>query len=83
MGKAYPHKVTRHVHPGVKPATQPPPAQATGIDYLRLLEAQRQTDLGAAINFNALDDTAPTETGADGREGSSDETAGGDDERQT
>lgn len=83
MGKAYPHKVTRHVHPGVKPATQPPPAQATGIDYLRLLEAQRQTDLGTAINFNALDDTTPTGTGTGGRAGSGDETAGGDDERQT
>jgi putative transposase len=55
MGTARPHKVTRHVHPDVKAPTKKPPAQATGIDYLRLLEAAHQADLGVAINFPALD----------------------------
>ena len=82
MGKAYPHKVTRHVHPGVKPATQPPSAQVTGIDYLRLLEAQRQTEFGTAINFNALDDTTPTEPGADKCHDSPGQNTGDGDEPQ-
>ena len=48
MGKAFPHKLTRHVHPGIKPAAPPPPAQVTGIDYLRLLEPTSGCWSGAA-----------------------------------
>jgi putative transposase len=58
MGRAIPHKVSRHVHPAVKPDA-PTPIQATGIDYLRLLEADHQQQAGRAINFTALQD--PTE----------------------
>lgn len=53
MGRAVPHKITRHVHPAVKPDAAAP-VQATGIDYLRLLEAAHQQQVGRAINFTAL-----------------------------
>jgi len=53
MGRAIPHKVSRHVHPAVKPDASAP-VQATGIDYLRLLEAAHQQQAGQAINFTAL-----------------------------
>lgn len=88
MGKAFPHKITRHVHPAVKPTAPPPSAQVTGIDYLRLLEAQRQDELGTAINFAALQDTA-TSTDNNGTGASATETVAdtdlsrkGDDEPQ-
>jgi putative transposase len=58
MGQARPHEVTRHVHPDVKATTKKPPAQATGIDYLRLLEKAQQAELGQAIRFDLLADTA-------------------------
>jgi len=74
MGQARPHKVTRHVHPDVKAPTKKQPAQATGIDYLRLLEAAQQAELGVAINFAALADPDP---GGD----TSSNIARGDDER--
>jgi putative transposase len=54
MGTARPHKVGRHVHPDVKAPTKKPPAQATGIDYLRLLETDHQAQVGVRINFDAL-----------------------------
>jgi putative transposase len=55
MGQAVPHRVKRHAHPDVKPPA-PAPVEATGIDYLRLMEAAHQADVGQAINFLALDD---------------------------
>ena len=58
MGRATPHQVTRHVHPAVKPdATRP--VEATGIDYLRLLEDAHHAEVGQAINFHALTDDHP------------------------
>jgi putative transposase len=74
MGRARPHKVTRHVHPDVKAPTKKQPARATGIDYLRLLETAQQAELGVAINFPALADPA---AGGD----TSGDVAGGDDEQ--
>lgn len=57
MGHARPHRVGRHVHPAVKPDTSAP-AEATGIDYLRLLDAAHQREVGQTINYPALfDDT--------------------------
>lgn len=56
MGKARPHRVTRHVHPAVKP-DQSAPVEVTGIDYLRLLEDAHQAQVGQAINYAALTDT--------------------------
>ena len=55
MGQAVPHQVKRHTHPDVKPQA-PAPVQATGIDYLRLIETAHHTDVGRAINFSALTD---------------------------
>jgi putative transposase len=55
MGQAVPHQVKRHAHPDVKPQA-PAPVEATGIDYLRLMEAAHQADVGQVINFLALDD---------------------------
>lgn len=53
MGQAVPHRVTRHAHPDVKPHAAAP-IHATGIDYLRLIEAAHHADVGHAINFSAL-----------------------------
>jgi putative transposase len=60
MGTARPHQLTRHVHPAVKP-DDTAPIEATGIDYLRLLEDAHQREVGQAINYLALtDNTDPT-----------------------
>ncbi|MGB3230453.1 MAG: DDE-type integrase/transposase/recombinase, partial [Mycobacterium sp.] len=60
MGRAVPHTIGRHVHPAVKPDAAAP-VEATGIDYLHLLERARQAEVGQAINYLALaadDDSA-------------------------
>jgi putative transposase len=87
MGVARPHKVARHVHPDVKAPTKKPPAQPTGIDYLRLLETAQQAELGQAIRFDLLADTG---TGTSTDETSTEPTAedastgsGADDEPRT
>jgi putative transposase len=59
MGQASPHTITRHVHPDIKPQA-PEAVQATGIDYLRLLDDARH-QAGQAINFPALADHHPDE----------------------
>lgn len=42
MGAAVPHQIGRHVHPDARPDTPTAkPAEATGIDYLRLVADQR------------------------------------------
>src|SRR5207344_2172299 len=66
MGRAIPHQLTRHVHPAVKPDA-PASVEATGIDYLRLLEGAHQHQAGQTINFTALEDEHPAEP-EDGRE---------------
>jgi putative transposase len=53
MGNAAPHIIGRHVHTKVKPQTAAP-VQATGIDYLHLLDAAHQREVGQAINYGAL-----------------------------
>jgi putative transposase len=70
MGHARPHRIGRHTHPAVKPDA-PAPAEATGIDYLRLLDAAHQREVGQAINYPALfDDTAkPAGSGHDQQPG--------------
>lgn len=61
MGRAAPHTIGRHTHPAVKPSTTAP-VEATGIDYLHLLEQAHQADVGQAINYLALagGDVEPT-----------------------
>ncbi|MGH8989384.1 MAG: DDE-type integrase/transposase/recombinase [Acidimicrobiales bacterium] len=54
MGKAVPVKVGRHTHPMARPEAQPP-VTPTGIDYLALVAAQRDRELGSApIGYAAL-----------------------------
>lgn len=55
MGQATPHTIGRHTHPAVKPGA-PAPVDATGIDYLQLLETAHHTEMGQAINYPALTD---------------------------
>lgn len=57
MGAAVPHKIGRHVHAKARPEveTTPPPA-ATGIDYLRLVEAQHTTELADRLRYSQLTD---------------------------
>lgn len=57
MGKAAPHRISRHVHPAVKPDAAAP-VEATGIDYLHLLENTHHSEVGQAINYPALQDPA-------------------------
>jgi putative transposase len=64
MGPAAPHHIGRHVHPAVKPADTGP-VEATGIDYLRLLEAAHQREVGRAINYDALTGEDPGDTAQD------------------
>lgn len=57
MGAAVPQHIGRHTHPQARPevASIAPPT-ATGIDYLRLIETERDRDLAAAsgIDFHQL-----------------------------
>ena len=60
MGRAAPHRIDRHIHPAVKPGAVAA-ADATGVDYLKLLDDAHQAQVGQAINYPALadDDTQP------------------------
>jgi putative transposase len=62
MGQARPHHIGRHVHPAVK-ADATAPVEATGIDYLGLLEDAHQREVGQVINYLALADEGPAEPG--------------------
>jgi putative transposase len=54
-GTATPFQVTRHAHPKARPETPAqPPAPATGIDYLGLVEAQHDADVAMKVNYAAL-----------------------------
>jgi putative transposase len=66
MGRAVPHTIGRHTHPAVKPGTGAP-VQATGIDYLQLLQTAHQAEVGQAINYPALaeDDNTTQPSGGD------------------
>jgi putative transposase len=56
-GLAIPHRIGRHAHPKARPETPPvTPPPATGIDYLRLVDAAHQQQLAEHINYAALVD---------------------------
>jgi putative transposase len=56
-GQAIPHVIGRHAHPKARPEQPAPPAPATGIDYIGLLDAAHDTRLaGAAISFAGISD---------------------------
>ncbi len=55
MGLATPQVIGRHAHPKARPEQPPPPpAPPTGIDYLRLVEADHRAADARRINFDAL-----------------------------
>ncbi|MFP5487400.1 MAG: DDE-type integrase/transposase/recombinase [Acidimicrobiia bacterium] len=72
MGTAIPQHIGRHAHPAARPEPTIEPAPATGIEYLRLDQAQRDRDVAAAggITFHQLDlpiePTPPTTTNEEG-----------------
>jgi putative transposase len=56
-GNAIPHVIGRHSHPKARPEQPAPPAPATGIDYIGLLDTAHDARLaGAAISFAGLAD---------------------------
>jgi putative transposase len=56
-GQAVPHVIGRHAHPKARPEQPVPPAPATGIDYMALIDATHDARLaGAAISFAGLAD---------------------------
>lgn len=58
MGVAVPHKIGRHAHPAARPepgVPEPPPA--TGIDYLRLVEARADAELGQRTSYAGIAET--------------------------
>ena len=60
MGIAVPHRIGRHVHPDARPDL-PPPATATGIDYLGLVAEQYRAELAVRINYTDLSSTGPVD----------------------
>jgi len=57
MGKAVPHRIGRHVHARARPDSAPP-AAATGIDYLHLVEARHTAELAQRLRYDQLPGTA-------------------------
>ena len=63
-GQAIPHLIDRHAHPKARPEHPAPPAPATGIDYMGMIDAAHDTRLaGGAISFAGLADPAQLTTG--------------------
>ena len=68
FGLATPVRIGRHIHPRAKPETQPS-AAPTGIDYLGLLAAQRDGELGGRrIDYADLGDSDVSEAGVENDE---------------
>ena len=61
MGIAVPHRIERHVHPDARPDLPPPPATATGIDYLALVADRHRAELAVRINYTDLSANQPTD----------------------
>ena len=77
FGHAVGHQIGRHVHPHAQePADEPRPA--TGIDYLRLIEADHERDwLARQLNYHELL-AAEDRTGAEGEDRGDDDDDDGD-----
>lgn len=60
IGKAVPQRIGHHVHHKARPDAAPAPA-ATGIDYLRLVEAKHTAELAERLRYAQL----PENTGPD------------------
>ena len=62
FGLAVPHLIGRHAHPqAAREPAEPTPTPKTGIDYLRLLEAEHERSLARRIAYRTLDPAPPTE----------------------
>ncbi|MEU1276109.1 Mu transposase C-terminal domain-containing protein [Streptomyces sp. NPDC005799] len=62
FGLAVPHQMSRHAHPKARPEVpEAPPAPSTGIDYLRLVDTARTSELGRQINYESLLPDPPAE----------------------
>jgi putative transposase len=59
MGLAVAHRIGRHTHPKARPEPQAPPAPATGIDYLAMIDAAGADLTAQRINYLAIADDAP------------------------
>ena len=57
MGAAVPFRISRHSHPAARPDPVTEPTEVTGIDYLRLVEHQRDQTVAEAggIDYQQLD----------------------------
>ena len=64
-----PHTIGRHVHHKARPDTTDPAPPQTGIDYLRLVEAQHAAELAERLRYSQLGDqpdpVQPTLPGTD------------------
>jgi putative transposase len=54
FGKAVAFTIGRHAHPQARPEHPNTPAEPSGIDYLRLLDATHTQQLESRINYTAL-----------------------------
>jgi putative transposase len=68
FGLATPVRIGRHTHPKARRDLEPP-AAPTGIDYLGLLTAQRDAELGGhRIDYAHLDDSDASDAGVENNE---------------
>ena len=56
MGTAVPHKIGRHTHAKARSDDTAPPPAPTGIDYLRLIEAQHTAELAQRLRYSQITD---------------------------
>jgi putative transposase len=59
-GKAVAFRIGRHTHPKARPEHPDTDTPATGIDYLRLIDAEHTEQLESRINYTALFGDADT-----------------------
>jgi putative transposase len=75
FGKAVAFAIGRHAHPKARPEHPDTPGEASGIDYLHLLDATHTQQLASRINYTALlsgptsDNGTPTSEGCGDAEG--------------
>jgi putative transposase len=57
VGRAVPRRIGRHAHPHARPDPAVPPAERTGIDYLRITQAAHDRATSRRIAYAALEST--------------------------
>jgi putative transposase len=78
MGKAIPHKITKHVHPNAATKTTPTEPAPTGIEYLKTVATSHQATLAARINYANLPTRADAEPDPGGGDSGPADTGEGD-----